>query len=76
MSECEHKEFTASVTVNRLEDIRPNSVMLFAADVRIICNECKRPFRFLGLSGGLHPDYPTVSVDATEARLPIVPTGI
>ncbi len=68
MSECEHKEFEASVTVNRLEDVKR-----FAADVHIVCRECKRPFRFLGLPGGLHPVYPTVSVDQTEARMPIAP---
>ncbi len=68
MSECEHKEFEARVEVTRLEDVKR-----FAADVHIQCRECKRPFRFLGLPGGLHPEYPTVSVDATEARLPIAP---
>lgn len=71
MSECEHKEFEASVTVNRLEDIKG-----FAADVCIVCRECRTPFRFLGLPGGLAPDRPTISVDGTEARLPIAPGGM
>ncbi len=68
MSECEHKEFEARVEVNRLEDVK-----MFAADVHIQCSECGMPFRFLGLPGGLHPEHPTVSVDGTEARLPIAP---
>lgn len=68
MSECEHTEFEASVTVNRLEDVKR-----FAADVRIKCRECGKPFQFIGLPGGLAPDRPTVSVDWTEARLPIQP---
>lgn len=68
MSECEHKVFDGSVEVNRFEDIKK-----FAADVRIHCRECKKPFRFLGLPGGLHPDRPTISIDGTEARLPIAP---
>ncbi len=68
MDECTHKEFEASVAVNRIEDIGR-----FAADVRIVCCECKTPFYFLGLPGGIHIDHPTVSVDATEARLPIAP---
>lgn len=68
MSECEHNEFEASVTVNRLEDVKR-----FVADVHIKCRECGKPFQFLGLPGGLAPDRPTVSVDGTEARLPIVP---
>ncbi len=68
MSECEHKDFEALVTINRLED-----ATRFVADVRIICLECKRPFRFLGLPAGIHPELPSVSIDATEARLPIAP---
>ena len=68
MSECEHMNFIASVTVNRLEDVKG-----FAADVHIQCADCDKPFVFVGLPGGLAPDRPTVSVDGTEARLPIVP---
>jgi len=60
--------FVASVVVNRLEDVKK-----FAADVHIQCADCGKPFQFLGLPGGLHLDLPTVSVDATEARLPIAP---
>ena len=67
-TECDHPDFEASVTVNRLEDIKQ-----FAADVHITCRACGRAFKFLGLPGGLHPDRPTASVDATEARLPIAP---
>ncbi len=65
---CEHKDFEAKVTVNRLEDVKR-----YAADVAIACRVCGVSFQFLGLPGGLHPDYPTVSVDGTEARLPIAP---
>jgi len=71
MSDCEHTDFIASVTVNRLEDVK-----CFAADVHIQCSACGTPFRFLGLPGGLHPEYPTISVDGTEARLPIAPGGL
>ena len=68
MSECEHLDFEASVTVNRLEDVGR-----FAADVHIECRECGRPFLFVGLPGGLALDHPTVSVGWTEAHLPIQP---
>ncbi len=68
MSECEHKEFEARVEVNRLEDVKQ-----FAADVHIQCRDCGMPFRFLGLPAGLRPERPAVSVDGTEARLPIAP---
>lgn len=65
---CEHKDFTAHVEVNRLEDISS-----FAADVRITCAECGTRFRFLGLPGGLNIEGATVSFDGTEARLAIEP---
>lgn len=68
MPTCEHEEFEATVEVNRLEDVGR-----FAADVRIKCRQCGKPFQFLGLPGGLAPDRPTRSVDGTEARLPIAP---
>ena len=71
MSECEHKEFEAEVTVNRIEDTGQ-----FAADVHIKCIKCKKPFRFLGLPGGVSMSYPTISIDATEARLPIAPGSL
>jgi hypothetical protein len=67
---CEHKDFHVHAAINRLEDIGR-----FAADITIRCTECNLPFQFLGLPGGLHLDSPTCSVDATEARLPIVPYG-
>lgn len=71
MSNCEHLDFEAEVQVNRILDTQR-----FAADVHITCRECGKPFQFLGLPGGLHPGYPTVSVDGTEARLPIAPGGL
>jgi hypothetical protein len=68
---CEHEHFQASAEVNRLEDVKK-----FAVDVRIKCVDCDTPFRFLGFPGGISLDRPTVSVDCTEARLPIVPGGL
>ena len=71
MSECEHENFEAHVTVNRLEDVKR-----FAADVCIICRDCGKPFRFLGLPGGVSLERPTISIDGTEARLPIAPGSL
>lgn len=68
VNECKHKGFVANVAVNRLEDSGG-----FAADITIKCVECQQPFQFLGLPGGLSPNMPTVSVDRTEARMPIAP---
>lgn len=66
--DCEHHDFHARVAVNRIEDIHA-----FAADVAIECAECGRKFIFLGLPAGVSIYIPTVSIDSTEARLPIAP---
>jgi hypothetical protein len=67
---CKHKEFDATVDVNRLEDTER-----FCTDVRITCRQCQMPFRFIGLPAGLYLNGAATSVDATEARLAIVPKG-
>jgi hypothetical protein len=68
MSNCEHKDFDAQVTVIRLEDSGG-----FQAEVHIKCHDCKKPFKFLGLARGLDMNGAAVSVDGTEARLAIAP---
>ena len=68
MSECEHYEFEAQVNVNRIEDKKA-----FMADVHITCVMCGRPFKFLALPAGVSLERATVSIDQTEARLPIAP---
>ncbi len=66
---CKHENFSANVRVNRLEDTG-----CFSADITIKCDECGEPFRFIGLACGLDPNTPMVSVDGTEARMPIGPS--
>lgn len=70
MEKCKHESFVCEVMVNRIEDVGR-----FHADVRVVCDQCKTPFRFIGLPAGLDYNSPTVSVDATEARMPIAPKG-
>ena len=70
MSKCEHKNFSASVSVNRLEDVGR-----FCADVSIKCDDCGQPFRFLGLPLGLDLNGATVSFDGCEAHLAIAAKG-
>jgi hypothetical protein len=67
---CEHKDFNARVSVNRLEDTGR-----FSADIRIQCAACKEPFRFLGVEAGSSPFEPKVSIDGLELRAPIEPQG-
>jgi hypothetical protein len=67
---CEHKDFAANVAVNRMEDSGR-----FMADVTVRCKDCDLPFQFFGFPIGLDFDGVTISPDATEVRLPIVPYG-
>lgn len=67
---CDHPDFHANVTVNRLQDTGR-----FQADVKIQCAQCGIPMRFIGLPAGLDIDGAATSADATEARLSIAPKG-
>lgn len=67
---CQHVNFVADVCVNRLEDSGR-----FNADVRIMCEHCKLPFRFIGLPTGLDLNGASVSVDGCEGRFAIAPKG-
>lgn len=67
---CKHESFACEVNVNRLED-----VSRFTADVRIRCNQCGVPFRFIGLPAGVDINGAAVSVDGCEARLAVAPKG-
>lgn len=68
MAECSHEVFFCTVDITRMKDTGQ-----FMADVRVVCNQCKMPFRFLGLPAGLDFNGAAVSVDALEARLAIAP---
>jgi len=67
---CPHEVFKAEVDVNRLVDTGR-----FQADVRIKCEQCGTPFRFIGLPCGLDLNGAATNPDATEARLSIAPKG-
>lgn len=70
MAKCKHEIFDCSVNVARFEDIGR-----FSADVRIVCQQCNTPFRFIGLPAGVDLNGAAVSIDGTEARLAIAPKG-
>jgi hypothetical protein len=65
---CEHHNFSANVSVARLEDTGR-----FLAHVTVFCTDCSEPFQFAGLPAGLHLNGATVSLDGLEARLAICP---
>lgn len=70
LAACQHKDFNASVRVNRLEDTGQ-----FIADLGIACRHCGQPFEFVGMAPGLSFSGPAVSIDGTEAHLPLSPKG-
>ncbi len=71
-TDCKHEEFESWVEVNRLIDRDP---IVFMAEVKIECVQCKAPFRFKGLPGGLNFEKPMCSAEGHEARLPIEPSS-
>lgn len=75
-SPCEHLEFEAAATVNRLirddEADDSNSFVPFVAEMKIRCSNCGQRFGFHVLDIGLLPDRATISPDALELRVPLV----
>lgn len=70
---CDHKRgpFRSGVTVFYLADIDR-----FMADIRIICDACGEPFRFMGVPLGLNKGGVAMSVDGLELRAAIVPADM
>lgn len=71
---CEHKNFRMNLGVNRLKS-SGNRPMQFAAEISIRCDDCNKPFQFLGLQPGMDLQGARCSVDGMEARLAIAPEG-
>ena len=75
--QCLHEHFEAKIDVHRLaEDNHPENILDYTADLSIHCAQCGQPFEFIGFDAGVSFSYPCVSVDATEARLPIRPSKL
>lgn len=72
---CDHPDFVADVSVNRIQKEEGGRVAAYTADVRVKCAKCGRPFRWIGLQAGMSYSAPMVSVDGLELRAPIVPQG-
>lgn len=65
---CDHRNFAAQVEVGVVEGSGQ-----FMASIEIQCDDCGRPFRFLGLPSVLDLEGPAVDLLGTEARLAIEP---
>lgn len=71
--DCVHEEFQTYARVGRLTETEGGPVVGYALELLVRCGQCGSPFSFLGVPGGLSPDYPTASADATELRAPLIP---
>ena len=72
MNKCEHKNFEAYVSCNRIEDEKDGSLMYVSADLNIKCVDCHKAFVFVGMPVGLSAYHPSTCVDGVEARLPMI----
>ncbi len=71
---CDHKNFKAQVDVTRLTDIDdPEKITGYTTDITVMCADCFKPFRWVGVPGGYSPNQPMVSADGLELRAPIKP---
>jgi hypothetical protein len=75
---CTHENFVAEVDVNRICDGdhgRPDVVIGYYADIRVVCADCNEAFRWNGLTAGQSPRHPMCSPDETEMRAPLRPAS-
>ncbi|MET0373987.1 MAG: hypothetical protein ABW128_06980 [Rhizorhabdus sp.] len=64
-----------SANVGRLSEVEDGPITGYFADIRIHCDQCGQAFQFIGLPPGQSSEKPTVSIDATEARMPLCEAG-
>lgn len=73
---CEHRTFLINANINRLlakEDEEPP--VRYVAEIRITCEDCGKPMRFVGLPIGMDMTGASVSPDGQEGRFSIYPVG-
>lgn len=69
-SQCMHEQFHVHANIIRLEDAGK-----YIAEIRVKCEQCDEPFRFLGVPAGLLNERPSCNVDGLELHAPIEPQG-
>lgn len=70
---CKHESFQVLSRVGRLTEIEGGPVTSYTMDIQVYCADCLMPFTFIGLPGGVNPNFPTVCAENMEARMPIKP---
>ncbi len=69
---CEHENFKAEVAVSRLTD-ETGKITGYTTDITVHCNDCLKPFEWIGVPGGVSPNHPCVDIERVELRAPIRP---
>lgn len=72
-SKCQHENFESLCDVGRLSEEVGGPITGYTIGVRIKCQDCGLPFRFIGVGAGSHYAEPRVSIDGCELRAPIEP---
>lgn len=72
---CPHLTFRADVTVNRLTTEDEVTVIGYAAEIQVRCEDCGEKFRWTGVPAGLSPRRPTCSVDESTLNAPLRPAS-
>lgn len=75
MTDCPHPSFMSTVNVNRITDGEGGPVTAYYAEMHINCTVCGVSFLFRCPDMGMLSDRPTISIDATEIRLPVAPAN-
>ena len=73
MDACKHESFYTVAEVNRITDGDEGPVVGYSLDLRVACDQCQLPFRFLGLPVGVDSNGASVSADGQEGRFAIAP---
>lgn len=77
MSEpCSHFEFEGFTEFTRMTESDYGQVIGYSVTLRARCKDCKLPFMFKGLPGGLSFRHPTTGTIPYEARLPLEPVPL
>jgi hypothetical protein len=72
---CPHEHFAVHADVNRLTSVEDGPATAYMLDIRVHCEDCGEPFRWIGVPAGLMPGRPAVNVDETELHAPMRPAS-
>lgn len=74
---CQHLNFNGFANVGRVSrgEGDPEVIVCYTVELKVSCRDCGQKLEFVGLPWGMSFYKPTVSIDGSEARLPMVIPG-